>query len=357
MRTVYQRPRRGSRSGFTLVELLVVIAIIGVLVALLLPAVQQAREAARRAQCQGNMRQFGVAMANYHDAHQCFPPGVVRRDGINNDMLDSTANWGWGAFLLPYLDQVSLAEQLNYDKRSFKNALADPDTLAKMQHPLSVFRCPSDPNNGLTNFRKIPVPGGPPVRAYGGGTNVIPVSLSNYVGASSSSTSSWGDGDPDTVGGLTRGNGMFLSPGVTPASHAHLGGCRRAREITDGLSKTVAIGERASLLPNRATGGSLNCAAGVVYGVADIQHYTLRGDHGLLDTLFAGKRGINPANEDECRIGVSSLHAGGVHFVFADGSVRFISENIDHDPSNNAVDSTYEALIGINDGSLLVNEL
>jgi len=108
---------RQLKPGFTLVELLVVIAIIGILVGLLLPAVQAAREAARRMQCSNNLKQIGLSLHNYHDAHKRFPPGVVQQQadpqfvpnaGNVNPPIES---WGWGAFLLPFMEQGNLYSQ------------------------------------------------------------------------------------------------------------------------------------------------------------------------------------------------------------------------------------------------------
>src|SRR5271156_6169116 len=106
---------RFRRKGFTLIELLVVIAIIAVLIALLLPAVQQAREAARRTQCKNNLKQMGLAMYNYLDVYQSFPPGYLGYSAGNGgscSTLDNYAQrgqgWGWGCYLLPYLDQGNL---------------------------------------------------------------------------------------------------------------------------------------------------------------------------------------------------------------------------------------------------------
>src|SRR6478609_9116964 len=106
-----------ERRAFTLIELLVVIAIIAVLIALLLPAVQQAREAARRTQCRNNLKQIGLALHNYHDAYQLFPPGYVDRNG-NPDLTpdnDLGPGWGWASFILPQLDQGNVYNQINFN--------------------------------------------------------------------------------------------------------------------------------------------------------------------------------------------------------------------------------------------------
>ena len=136
------------RSAFTLIELLVVIAIIAVLIALLLPAVQQAREAARRSQCKNNLKQFGLALHNYHDTHQTLPYGMEGREG------GSGGNWTWGSLILSQVDQAPLANSLLVGSTSFSVACGNATKVALMKTPLSLFRCPSDtglPVNGYTS--------------------------------------------------------------------------------------------------------------------------------------------------------------------------------------------------------------
>src|SRR6476659_7832683 len=102
---------RKARKGFTLIELLVVIAIIAILIGMLLPAVQRTREAANNAKCKNNLKQIGLAMQNYHSANDCFPSGYVSNVAANNS--DLGPGWGWGTFLLPYLEQDTLYRQIN----------------------------------------------------------------------------------------------------------------------------------------------------------------------------------------------------------------------------------------------------
>jgi len=150
---------RRLRPGFTLVELLVVIAIIGILVALLLPAIQAAREAARRGQCGNNLRQLAVAMHNYHDSLRTFPPGNLwYAPGHNwtdtNPAGQVLGSFGWPAFLLPYLEQEALQEQINFDVPAYVQSIADYSngTIRTLGDPLNreaansmppVFVCPS----------------------------------------------------------------------------------------------------------------------------------------------------------------------------------------------------------------------
>src|SRR5262245_20886047 len=129
------------RRGFTLIELLVVIAIIAVLMSLLLPAVQQAREAARRTQCRNNLKQIGLALHNYHGALQVFPPGYVDRSGNPNLTPDNDLGpgWGWATFLLPHLDQSNVYDQLNINQAIGTGANAQVSLVA-----MPAFQCPSD---------------------------------------------------------------------------------------------------------------------------------------------------------------------------------------------------------------------
>src|SRR4051812_27787756 len=99
-----------ARRAFTLTEVLVVIAIIAILIALFLPAVQQAREAARRTQCRNNLKQIGLALHSYHDVHNVLPPGVVHKAGNQN--VPALASYGWGTFLLPYLEQAAIFNEM-----------------------------------------------------------------------------------------------------------------------------------------------------------------------------------------------------------------------------------------------------
>ena len=299
-----------ARNGFTLIELLVVIAIIAILVALLLPAVQQAREAARRVQCKSHLKQIGIALASYHDIHQTFPPGHGNSGGIqvgaSPDDEGTAAHWGWGAHLLP------------------------PRLLALMQNPLPAFRCPSDTAPALNSDQKVPS------GSLSGNDDCTdascqPLATSNYVAANDSDNLEADDW-----------NGMFGRVNPTAGCTNCTARCTRIGHLTDGVSNTIAIGERAWKLQ----GQSLQAA--VVFGTNGDDDND--NNQGLNYVMATGGRIINDTC-NTCDRGFSSMHTGGAQFLMADGAVRFVSENLDHDVSNGAIDSVLEKLVAIEDGN------
>lgn len=318
------------KRAFTLIELLVVIAIIAVLIALLLPAVQQARESARRTQCKNNLKQLGLAIHNYHDVYNLVPFGSMLNGGPGGQRHS-----GFVA-MLPYIDQAPLA-----------NLIANGGTAASVngtQNYVGNSFVPWDGNH-RGNFAKIPMLLCP----SDGDSNQSGFGKANYT--FSRGDQCW-DTCPQWNGNGGRGlRGFFL--GGQGAS-----GTRGFRDVTDGLSNTIAMSERIKAKPN---GNSiLTGAISVTYGQS-----TYRGNPGLcLGEVGAGKVYTNTANirlwsglrwsdgtnnftgsttilgpnrpsctdpGNDDRDGIqepSSIHTGGVHVLMGDGTVRFINENI-----------------------------
>lgn len=276
--------------GFTLIELLVVIAIIAVLIALLLPAVQQAREAARRSQCKNNLKQIGLALHNYHDTHNTFPPGWI---GVVSGVQDpeGDSGFGWGSMILPNLDQSPLYAQFN-----FSNPMDAAPNRANLGRVLTVFQCPSDPKPD-----KFPLDD----------RNGTPVDLAsaNYVGV-------FGTVELD---GCENPPGMFpvTAQGQCVSDGAFFHNSRiKMRDFTDGTSSTLMVGERTTFTDP---------------GTGDKFYGTWSGALPEVEEAPARIMGHaeHPPNRKLHPEDFGSAHTGGAQFVLADGHVVFISENID----------------------------
>lgn len=317
MLTVSQRKIRGRRWAFTLIELLVVIAIIAILIALLLPAVQQAREAARRTQCKNNLHNIGLAFHNYHDVFDMFPPAYVGEPGntgpSNLPSGNQSANvHGFTEYILPYMDQAPLYNQIN-----FSIPLLDATLLPGVtwyQQVIPVYICPSTPRN--SNQVNVQY-------AAGDWWNYAAV---NYV---------TGAIDYVPFGGMV-GNGAAMyaltvratSPqsrrqGILSDDNIKV----RITDITDGSSNTLilyersgrnALYQRGKLVANPGTYGG---------GWADPGEFEDWVAGSSPDgSLHRGPCAINCANRSGD--GAYSFHVGGIHILLADGSTRFLSENV-----------------------------
>lgn len=305
--------------GFTLIELLVVIAIIAVLISLLLPAVQQAREAARRSQCKNNLKQIGLALHNYHDIYNTLPPGNVH--SITDPMLDTAGRsaYGWGAFILPQLEQASLFNALNVNGLELHYLLQDATKRALTQRPVSVFRCPSDTAPDLNNQRRF-------TNAIYGNTDVATASYAGVHGTRWTWASDWFLTQQDPFG-------IFW-----PDSRVRLS------DVTDGTSNTFAVGERHWDYKSAVWIGTRN--------------YQGNGDIGLRQNMGITNWKINLPGTNAPRA-FHSAHVGGAHFLFVDGHVQFINENIHFDNTlANANDprsmlGTYQRLGMRNDGNVV----
>jgi prepilin-type N-terminal cleavage/methylation domain-containing protein/prepilin-type processing-associated H-X9-DG protein len=271
------------RRAFTLIELLVVIAIIAVLIGLLLPAVQKVREAAARTQCTNNLKQMGLALHSYHDVNQALPPGYLATQVYSDGATDTAPGWGWGTFILPYLEQGNLYAQLN---------LTQPiQASSSVQSIIKMYLCPSDT-----------VPAAPFTVTDSFGASVMLAAPSSYA-------ASCGGDETDTAD--PAGKGVFYRNSKT-----------RLTDITDGTSQTIFLGERACSNAlgvwvgaikggvvqrgpnNRNPGTSVEPAACLVLAHCNLVNTMGDTDGGLDD--------------------FSSNHTGGANVLFGDGSVHFI---------------------------------
>jgi len=298
-----------SQAGFTLIELLVVIAIIGILIGLLLPAVQQVREAARRISCANNIRQLTLGCLNYESAHGDFPQGILA--AVDDDMGEDDDGWGWGAQILPQIEAGNIFNSLNPafadDPGVFKDTYdATMLPIVGGEEPIPAFRCPS---SGMEANAPEFLSGGPitsaPIREES-----IGYATSDYKGCEGS--------DED---------GVFLKRTV--------GGPVSFAEITDGSSNTFALGE--SSYPG-SNGADWPIWAGAPTTDEPVLFQTER-------PINAGSSSPTEwwnAADDDLAWG---FHAGGAQFSFADGSVHFLADTIDF--------TTYQNLGSRNDGEVL----
>ena len=287
------------RKAFTLIELLVVIAIIGILIGLLLPAVQKVRDAAARLQCTNNLKQIGLAMMNYESTYRMFPAGYLDNLSINPMNPAATSNpdpvigWGWGTLILPYLEQEPLFKSINVNSIAMNNNSAG--AVAFRKTVIKGFLCPSD-DTGLNTFT----------------TNGFELAKCSYAGMNGQAELA----DFDTVFGagmLLRGRGVSIS------------------EVTDGLSNTLFVGERSSKSAKQAIG----MLPGVCTWVGALPGGDLDGESPALYILGHTGDITDPHKPNTPQPDgfyhaedFTSKHSGGVNFLFGDGSVRFITDSI-----------------------------
>ncbi|MEQ8211998.1 MAG: DUF1559 domain-containing protein [Lacipirellulaceae bacterium] len=332
--------KKPHREGFTLVELLVVIAIMGVLVGLLLPAVQAAREAARRSQCTNHLKQMGLAMQNYESAHRELPPGYLSNSHSSSVAVkdpatwDAEPGWGWGAHLLDYLEQSTIS--LGVHKQE---PIWDADHRALIRTKIPTFLCPS--STGSQESFLVQDESGNPL-SLGGGN--IEVGRSHYV-ASHGQESCWGD-----CGGASSQVifSNIYTQAKTTINHNrdvsliadgpfYRNSKTRFKDITDGLSNTIFLGEHSSALSEKTW-------VGVIPGA--FTHPLFRSPENGEDSaatlvlVHAGPSGgeedanglpiIHPVNFPAYHVGqMFSEHPGGGNIGLGDGSTRFITDDVD----------------------------
>jgi len=321
-----------NRAGFTLVELLVVIAIIGILVAMLLPAVQAAREAARRTQCSNNLKQLGLGLHMYHDAHSQFPYGAAYNEVNGNCNYDpgySTRHGhNWRVFILPYLEQAELYKSI--PSVSAPNGAAFRDLWASQpQHKLAIptFYCPSEHGPQLRSGIWVNYWAAPPDDGI--------AALSSYRG-SAGNVSHWGHGPPVESCGLCAGGACPCDTGLHATNNggSHFAYCQRddaslgmlwanptsvrISDVHDGTSRTLFVGEshyaewqKEAGCPPLSHWLAPWSVSGTVYGI----NFNYQFDpypNGFLTGC-----------------GFRSRHPGGAQFLLGDGAVQYMSDSVD----------------------------
>ena len=279
------------RRGFTLIELLVVIAIIGILIGLLLPAVQKVREAANRIRCSNNLKQLGLGLHNYHATHGTFPASHSMWSEGARPVAPFTGR-GWILITLPFLEQDALYRQF---EPSVTTTLWDPACATAMQTMLSILQCPTDPDVKTLSTDQYQWTG-------------TLVARTNYKGV---------------IGDTQMGSGASIHTGTLPDCH-NTTGCNgmfyrndyqepvTIQQILDGTSNTFMVGEDV-----------------VAYNWHSTAYYA-NGDYASCHApLNYMPNPPDPSNWPNA-ISFRSLHAGGANFCLADGSVRFVTQAMDH---------------------------
>ncbi len=280
------KPR--SLHGFTLIELLVVITIIGILIALLLPAVQAAREAARRLQCSNNFKQIGLALLNYESARGSFPPAMIYIDSPRWFVSPT-----WSAFILPFMESTSLYEQYNYSQ-GFSSpgdgfvVYGEPTNVLVGGYRIASYVCPSDPQDEILDMG-----------TRGNGGRIL--WWKTNAGGVADSYSAWESSQLYDIP-IRNGDGMMLNRKAIQIS-----------DVKDGTSNTLFVGEVTGAGAGSKTGRSWS------HFGAYTTYFGINGPG-----TIPGDGSYNQMLND----GFSSYHPGGCHFLMVDGSVSFLSQNV-----------------------------
>ncbi len=291
------------KRGFTLIELLVVGAIVVIGLALLMPAVQKSRTQARQQNCKNNLKQIGLALHNYHETFICFPPGWVDFD----TKAGNGPRTGWESSLLPWIDHGAIYEQVYRLEAIPKLPGVEEEAGKVLQTKIDVYRCPSDPTPDINAMRAN----------YG---------TSNYSG---------NHGD-QPLPRWTTGRQTALWPGQADTPRQANGvlfwnSFMKFRDITDGATNTIIVGER-----------SIGSAAGIWPGVGGNEFE----NDAVTESSHGSRLNRGPTS-------YSSGHRNGANFLMSDGSVHFLSNDIDSKPATKGELGTYQRLANRHDGLVL----
>jgi prepilin-type N-terminal cleavage/methylation domain-containing protein len=279
---------RQRRAGFTLIELLVVIAIIAILIGLLLPAVQKVRDAAARSSCTNNLHQIGLALHNYAGDMGWYPSGYI--GVVSPDPNDTAPGWGWGALLLPYLEQDNLYRQIN-----LAVPVGDPSNQAVCTTILKSYVCPADRSTGVFTV-------------YGQDNSPLAPAATNSYAANS------GVG-ADLDAELDQANGLF-------SRNSRI----RFTDITDGTSSTIAIAERGAFFAQTPWAGAVHRGTVRVTPGAPTRNMDAAEEAPVQVLFHVSIHTINDPNADPEDL--FTPHTGVALFAFADGSVQPLRTNI-----------------------------
>ena len=387
----------GQRRGFTLIELLVVIAIIAILVALLLPAVQQAREAARRSTCKNNLKQLALGLWNYHDTFKVFPPGTIgaldpaqvgsAQANAGFSAAFGTTGWSWGSHILPFIDQKPIYDRINFKvspgqrvQPAGGDAVATQQQIYDTQVAITSFfealHCPSDERDQYKQYNSA--------------------TSANY-GAHEDNPTPFQDGDPNSRPDIGRGMasssyfgsaGAFENALVDPVTRGSSSGSDAGwrnkesangifttnsrvgeRQVKDGTSNTLLIGEVSGLkddfsfyygtVREDGTLGTVDPALINVFSAPNEEGVPIEnvsaGDLRPRGHLRTGMYKPNGKSKPARELGFSSEHVGGVQFALCDGTVKFISESINHVQKNAGVVLDERGCFFIDAGATLDN--
>jgi prepilin-type N-terminal cleavage/methylation domain-containing protein len=332
------RGRSSRHSGFTLVELLVVIAIIGVLVGLLLPAVQSAREAARRSSCSNNLKQIGLAVQNFHDTKNRFPEGRVRSGWKNTAAAWNTENISWMARILPFMEESAIHSQIDFELSPGWGG----NNAAVMTNTIKTYRCPSDGGKGRVKWRD---PTG--VMRTGAAPNNTRFGFgqTNYLASAGDSFQI----GTSTASARTRGVVMSHDTGTAGPPGKNPGSIGMA-DCTDGTSKTIWASEVVIGHPYLAVNSSMNtsgevnatptnngCPTSGAPGTATRNQIGASWFEGYFAQHIAFSSLMTPnsklydcsANSNDLAIASRSKHPGLVLCVAVDGSVHAVTDDVD----------------------------